>query len=651
MQTSPPDLHADVPSKGGGARGARRRFAGLMLGSIGVVFGDIGTSPIYGFKTAISQAARGRVGDPEVFGVLSLTLWALIIVVTVKYVLFIMRAGNRGEGGILSLMALAQTAVGHRTRTILILGICGAALFYGDAIITPAISVLSAVEGLKTAPALATAITPSVEITISLVVLIALFLAQSRGTGKVATWFGPICLVWFIAITAMGLSHIPEAPRILLSINPLYGLGFLGEHGVIGVFVLGSVSLTITGAEALYADMGHFGRRPIQSAWMFIVFPALAVNYLGQGASALHFLSTAASHAPGALDRNWFFEMAPVALRVPLVVLATMAGIIASQAVISGAYSLSSSAMQMGLLPRLEVRRTSQTQAGQIYLPTVNFALMLGVILLVGIFKNSDALADAYGLAVTGTMSVTTALAAVVVRRMWRWSLPRTALVVAPLLVVDLALFGANSLKLLSGGWVPLAIGAAMALLIFTWLRGSAIISEKARRDRIPLTDFLASLARRPRHQVPGTAVYMTSDAALTPGALLHNLKHNGVLHKVNVIVSVVTTDEPRVSPATRAQVEVLGPSFLRITLAFGFMESPDVPAAIARLEIPGFSLEPAATSYFLGRRTIVPTHDHGLRRLQDLLFIALSRNSADPSEVFAIPPGRVVEMGAQVAV
>ena len=651
MNNPPPESRADAPDKGRLGKGARRRFAGLMMGSIGVVFGDIGTSPIYGFKTAISQAARGRVGDPEVFGVLSLTLWALIIVVTVKYVLLIMRAGNRGEGGILSLMALAQTAVGHRTRAILVLGICGAALFYGDAIITPAISVLSAVEGLKTAPALANAITPSVEITISLVVLIALFLAQSRGTGKVATWFGPICLVWFVAITAMGLAHIPEAPRILLSINPLYGLRFLGDHGIIGLFVLGSVSLTITGAEALYADMGHFGRRPIQSAWMFIVFPALAMNYLGQGASALHFLSTAASHAPGALDRDWFFEMAPVALRVPLVVLATMAGIIASQAVISGAYSLSSSAMQMGLLPRLEVRRTSDTQAGQIYLPTVNFALMLGVILLVGIFKNSDALADAYGLAVTGTMSVTTALATVVVRRMWRWSLLRTSVVVTPLLVVDLALFGANSLKLLSGGWVPLAIGGAMALLIYTWLRGSGIISEKARRERIPLSDFLTSLARRPRHQVPGTAIYMTSDAALTPGALLHNLKHNGVLHKVNVIVSVVTTDEPRVAPETRAQVKVLNPSFLRITLAFGFMETPDVPAAIARLHVPGFSLDPAATSYFLGRRTIVPTHDHGLRHLQDLLFIALSRNSADPSEVFAIPPGRVVEMGAQVAV
>jgi KUP system potassium uptake protein len=618
---------------------------------MGVVFGDIGTSPIYGFKTAISQAAKGRVGDAEVFGVLSLTLWALIIVVTIKYVIFMMRADNKGEGGILSLMALAQSAVGHRTRTILILGVCGAALFYGDAIITPAISVLSAVEGLKTAPAFADAITPSVEIAISLVVLIGLFLAQSRGTGRVAAWFGPICLVWFVAITLLGLVHIPEAPRILLSFNPLYGIAFLAGHGLVGAFVLGSVSLTITGAEALYADMGHFGRKPIQFSWMIVVFPALAINYLGQGAFALHFLADAKSHVPGALDQDWFFEMAPVALRVPLVILATLAGIIASQAVISGAYSLSSSAMQMGLLPRLAVRRTSDVQAGQIYLPTVNFALMAGVILLVGIFKNSDALANAYGLAVTGTMSVTTALAAVVVRRMWKWSLARTALLVVPPLVVDLSLFGANSLKLLSGGWVPIALGASMATVIFTWMRGSAIISEKAHRERIPLADFLASLARRPRPRVQGTAIYLTSDGALTPGALLHNLKHNGVLHEANVIVSVTTTDEPRVAPETRAHVETLGGSFARIGLAFGFMETPDVPAAIARLEIPGVRLDPSTTSYFLGRRTIVPTHDHGLRRLQDRLFIALSRNSADPSEVFAIPPGRVVEMGAQVAV
>ncbi|HZK99671.1 MAG TPA: potassium transporter Kup [Caulobacteraceae bacterium] len=632
-----------------GAR--RRRFGGLMLGSMGVVFGDIGTSPIYGFKTAVTQAARRVVGQEEIFGVVSLTLWALIIVVTIKYVSFIMRADNKGEGGILSLMALAQGALGGRTRTVLILGVCGAALFYGDAIITPAISVLSAVEGLKTAPGLADAITPSVEIAITLVVLIALFMVQSRGTAKISTWFGPICLVWFIAIAALGVMHIPDEPRILLAVNPLRGLSFLASHGLIGLFVLGSVSLTITGAEALYADMGHFGRLPIQWAWMVAVFPALTLNYLGQGAFALHFLATAAGHATGGRDQDWFFLMVPEVLRIPMVVLGTAATIIASQAVISGAYSLSSSAMQMGLLPRLNIRRTSETQSGQIYLPTINLLLMLGVILLVGIFKNSDALANAYGLAVTGTMSVTTALAAVVVRRLWKWSLLKTALVVTPLLAVDLALLGANSLKLLSGGWVPLAIGASVALVIATWLRGSGIIVRKARRDRIPLVDFLASLQRRPRPRVPGIAVYLTSEPELTPSALLHNLKHNGVLHEKNAIVSVRTVDAPRVPEAARTRFEVLNDSFVLVNLEFGFMERPDVPAAMRDLIVGDLVFDPMTTSYFLGRRTIVPGHDHGVRLLQDRLFIALAKNSADPSDVFAIPPGRVVEMGVQVAV
>ena len=633
------------------ANAARLRFGGLMLGSMGVVFGDIGTSPIYGFKTAIAQASKGVVGKAEIFGVVSLTLWALIIVVTLKYVLFMMRADNKGEGGILSLMALAQSAVGHRTRAILVLGVVGAALFYGDAIITPAISVLSAVEGLKTVPELAPAITPSVEIAIALVILVGLFMVQSRGTAKVATWFGPICLVWFIVIAGLGLMHIPDQPDILLAFNPWYGLTFLAHHGLIGLFVLGSVSLTITGAEALYADMGHFGRGPIQAAWATVVFPALAINYLGQGAFALHFLSSVAGHSRGAAEQDWFFLMVPATLRIPMVVLANAATVIASQAVISGAYSLSNSAMQMGLLPRLEVKRTSGEHAGQIFVPTVNLALMVGVILLVGIFKNSDALSNAYGLAVTGTMSVTTMLAAVVARRMWKWSVPRTALVVVPLVTVDLAFFGANSLKLLSGGWVPLAIGAGMVFVIGTWLRGSAIIAGKSQRDRIPIADFLASLARKPRHQVPGTAVYLTAHPELTPSALLHNLKHNGVLHQVNAIVVVETTDEPRVSPDNRATVTILNDSFLTVTLAFGFMETPDVPAAMARLSVAGTTFDPADTSYFLGRRTILPTHDRGPRRLQDLLFMALCRNSADPSEVFAIPPGRVVEMGVQVAV
>ncbi len=622
-----------------------------MLGAMGVVFGDIGTSPIYGFKTALAQAARGPVGQAEIFGIVSLTLWALIVVVTVKYVFFIMRADNRGEGGILALMALAQGAVGHRGRVVLALGICGAALFYGDAIITPAISVLSAVEGLKTTPALAHVVTPSVEIAISLTLLVGLFLIQSRGTAKVGAWFGPICLVWFAAIAALGLAHIPSAPRILLAFNPLQGLGFLASHGLIGVFVLGSVSLSITGAEALYADMGHFGRAPIRAAWMTAVFPALALNYLGQGAFALHYLSTAAGQASGVRGQEWFFLMAPEALRVPLVLLATAAGIIASQAVISGAFSLSNSATQLGLLPRLNVRRTSDTQAGQIYVPTINLLLMIGVVLLVAIFRNSSHLANAYGLAVTGTMSVTTALAAIVARRLWKWPPWKVALLIAPLLAVDLAFLGANSLKLLSGGWAPLAIGGCVVAVITTWLHGVETVRRQERESRIPLADFLASLDRRPRQRVGGTAIYLSPDPDLTPSALMHNLKHNRVLHEKNAIVVVRTADEPRIPATSRASGEVLAGGFVRVILTFGFMERPRVAAALRGLTVGGVTFEDMNTSYFLGRRTIVSSHDHGFRGLRNRLFILLARNAADPTEVFGLPPNRVVEMGVQAAV
>jgi KUP system potassium uptake protein len=624
----------------------RRRFGALMLGSMGVVFGDIGTSPLYGFKTAVIQAARGNVGPPEILGVVSLTFWALMIVVTIKYVSLMMRADNRGEGGILSLMALAQGALGHRTRLVLALGVAGASLFYGDAMITPAISVLSAVEGLKTSPAFAHLMSPSLSIFISLAILISLFMVQSHGTGRVGAWFGPICLVWFVTIAALGVLHLGDQPQIFLALSPTYGIAFLLSHGLIGLFVLGSVSLTVTGAEALYADMGHFGRGPIRASWLTVVFPALILNYFGQGAFA--FRTLAGGHVSA--DQDWFFLMAPEALRLPLVILGMAATVIASQAVISGAYSVTSAAMQLGLLPRLTLRRTSATEAGQIYLPTVNLLLMVGVILLVGIFRTSGALANAYGLSVTGTMAVDTMLAAVVTRHLWKWPLWRTALVVAPLFAFDLALFSANSVKLLSGGWVPLVIAGSAMLVIAAWLRGSYIIVTKARRDRIPLDDFLASLARKPRHRVSGTAVYLTPEPDLTPGALLHNLKHNGILHEHNLIVTVRTADEPRVAPAGRGGYEILNDAFTRVTLSFGFMERPDVPAALAELTIPGVTLQPTRVSYFLGRRSIVAGRGHGVRRLLDRIFLALARNSADPSEVFAIPPGRVIEMGVQTA-
>ncbi len=634
--------HASKPSA--------KRFAALTLGSVGVVFGDIGTSPLYAFKVAIGQAARGVVRESDILGITSLMLWALMIVVTIKYVTVLMRADNKGEGGILSLMALAQHALGGRTRTVLALGVLGAALFYGDAMITPAISVLSAVEGLRTVPAMAGIVTLPVVILISLSILVTLFLVQSHGTARMAALFGPICLLWFVVISVMGIIHIPDAPKIFWALNPLSGVMFLAHHGIIGLFVLGSVSLTITGAEALYADMGHFGRGPIRVGWIAVVFPALALCYLGQGASALKFISQPGSQAAIA-DQDWFFLMAPPFMRIPLVILATAATIIASQAVITGAFSLSNQAIQLGLLPRLDVRRTSEIEAGQIYLPSINFLLMIGVILLVAIFKSSDNLANAYGLAVTGTMAVTTALAAIVIRRLWNWPLWRVALLITPLITVDLAFFAANSLKLISGAWVSLAMGAAAAMVIVTWLRGSRIITEKARRDRIPVADFIASLERRPRHKVPGTAVYLTPEADLTPSALMHNLKHNGILHQTNALVTVITTDRPRIADAERASFERLSPTFVRVILRFGFMESPDVPEAMRLVQGDGAAFDSMTTSYFLGRRTIVPSHEHGLQRVQDLIFIALARNSANPSDFFSIPPGRVVEMGLQVTV
>jgi KUP system potassium uptake protein len=639
---------ADIAHKASPHRG---RFGGLMIGSMGVVFGDIGTSPIYGFNTALGNAAKGQIGEAEILGILSLTFWALMIVVTIKYVFFMMRADNRGEGGILSLMALAQGALGRRTQLVIALGVVGAALFYGDAIITPAMSVLSAIELLQTVPKIGPMVTPAAEIGLALVILIALFLVQSRGTAGVGKFFGPVCLLWFLVIALLGAGQIPLEPQVFQAINPWFGLKFLLRHGEIGLLVMGSVSLTITGAEALYADMGHFGRAPISAAWLFVVLPALLINYFGQGAFALHFLHTHPGHAADLASTDCFSLMAPPALRVPLVILSLAATVIASQAVISGAYTLSAAAMQLGLLPRLSLRRTSETEAGQIYLPTVNFLLMVGVILLVAIFKNSAALANAYGLSVTGTMAVTTALAAIVVRRLWKWSLLRTTLVVAPLLAVDLAFLSANSLKLLAGGWMPLAVGAGVILVMASWMRGSRIITEKARRDRFPLEEFLASLARRPRHRVSGTAVYLTSEPQLTPSALLHNLKHNGVLHEKNVIVNVAAADRPRVSSAHRAEVEVLNESFARVILSYGFMERPNVTEALRGVHIEGFSLEPMATSYFLGRRTVVAGRDRGFRLFLDRVFMALARNSADPSDVFSIPPGRVVEMGVQVSV
>ncbi len=629
---------------------APHRFWAMALGSAGVVFGDIGTSPLYAFRLALAQASsHGGVKVDAVMGVVSLALWALILVVTVKYVLFLMRADNRGEGGVLSLMALAQAAIGRRTLLVFVLGAMGAALFYGDAVITPAISVLSAVEGLKSVPALGGVVSLGVVLIVSLVILIGLFMVQSRGTAKVAVFFGPICVVWFLAIATLGVLHVRHDPQVLMAISPSYAVAFLAGHGLIGLFVLGSVFLTVTGAEALYADMGHFGRWPIQAAWLFLVLPCLVLNYLGQGAFALQMVR--AAHGQPVGDVDWFFQMTPAALRMPMVILAAAATVIASQAVITGAYSLTNQAMQLGLLPRMVVRRTSESQAGQIYLPQINMMLLIGVILLIAVFKSSDSLGNAYGLAVTGTMAVTTSLAFIVVYRGWRWPLLCAIAIIGPLLTIDLVFLGANALKLLHGAALPLILGAALFGVMATWARGSDILMAKVQRDTPPLDDFLAILAARPPHRVPGTAIYLTADPTRAPGALLHNLKHNKVLHQKNVILNVETLETPRATEAERVEVHPINDDFSRVTIRYGFMESPNVPKALVACRKQGLTLDMMSTSFFLGRKTVVAATRGGLRRWQDKLFLTLAKNSANPTDFFHIPPGRVLEMGAQVSV
>ena len=634
------------PAHAVAARPASKQFWGLALGSVGVVFGDIGTSPLYAFREALGQA--GGVRPEAVMGVVSLALWALILVVTVKYVLFLMRADNNGEGGVLSLAALAQAATGKRTLLIFSLGVAGAALFYGDAMITPAISVLSAIEGLRTVPELAPHVSMGVVIVASVTILVALFLVQSGGTAGIGRWFGPICLVWFGAIALIGLPHIVEAPAVLLAISPHHAIVFLLRHGLVGFFVLGSVFLTVTGAEALFADMGHFGRWPIQAAWLFLVLPALTLNYLGQGAFALHRIAAAGGRPIENAD--WFFQMIPMLLRVPMVVLATVATVIASQAVITGAFSLTNQATQLGYLPRVTVRRTSETQAGEIYIPQINLVLGVGVVLLIAIFHTSDGLAHAYGLAVTGTMVVTTLLAFIVVTRHWRWPLWGALALVGPLLAIDVTFLAANSLKLLSGGFVPLVIAAALMFLMGTWARGSDLIRRRAERESAPLDEMLPLLKSRSIYRASGTAVFLTSDASRTPGALLHNLKHNRVLHERNVVVSVETAQIPRVPDDQRARIERLDDDFVRVRLTWGYMESPNVPQALAALRPYGLPVDSMSTSYFIGRRTVVRSRHNRMPFGMDRLYIWLSKNASDPTDYFHIPPGRVVEMGAQMS-
>ncbi len=613
-------------------------FWTLMLGSMGVVYGDIGTSPLYALQAALDHMKKDGVVESEVIGIVSLLIWALFFVVTAKYVFFLMRADNKGEGGTLSLMALAQNALGRRSRWIFLLGVAGAALFSGDAIITPAISVLSAVEGLNTA---SSAFHPYV-LPIAVGILVSLFIVQSSGTAKVATYFGPIMVLFFGIIGALGIYHIADAPRILYAFNPISGLKFLFGHGATGFITLGLVFLAVTGAEALYADMGHFGRKPIQLAWLFFVLPALVCNYLGQGALVMN------DHAAVA---NPFYLMAPAWTLIPFVVLATVATIIASQAVITGAFSLSRQAIQLGLLPRLEIQHTSATTEGQIFVPRVNRTLLIGVLLLVFLFRTSDNLANAYGIAVTGTMVVTTALAFFVVWKLWRWPLAAAIPFVGLFLVVDLAFMAANLVKVLEGGWVPLSLAGLSMIVMWTWVRGTELLARKTHRDSIPTTDLIRMLEKSKPTRVPGTAVFLTGDPNVAPSALMHNLKHNKVLHERIVIMNVVTKPTPRVSERNRFESEKLSEDFMRVTLYFGFMELPRVPAAMALMRKCGVKFDIMTTSFFLGKRTLKTSPASGMPQWQDRLYVNLSKQAINATDFFSIPSDRVVEMGAQVTI
>ena len=649
-QAPEPSPSAGAPPPDSHGHGGRRGALALSVGAIGVVFGDIGTSPLYAFKEALRQAGAESVGRHEIWGVLSLALWALILIVTIKYVLFLMRADNNGEGGVLSLMALTQRALGRRTMMVFGLGVVGAALFYGDSVITPAVSVLSAVEGLKTIHGLEHVSTRSVMI-ISAIILTGLFFVQSRGTARMAAFFGPVMCVWFLAIGSLGVWRLTEHPDALFAFNPWFGVHFLIRHGFTAFLVLGAVFLTVTGAEALYADMGHFGRWPIQSAWLFFCLPALMLNYLGQGALALTTLDWAHAHHQALPDLNWFFLMAPGPWRPALVVFSGLATVIASQAVITGAFSLTQQAVQLGLLPRINIRRTSETLAGQIFVPQINTMLLIAVLAVVGVFQTSDALANAYGLAVTGTMVVTTSLAFIIERRLWKWSLAASALFIAPFITLDVIFLSSNALKIASGGWFPLTVGVSLFLVMWTWTKGSQLLSEKTRRDSVPLHDLMEMLKARPPLKAPGTAVFLTSDADVAPVALMHNLKHNRVLHEKNVILTVKTVDRPRVPESQRVSMETISPDFRKVTIAYGFMETPNVPKALGVCRKQGLKFDIMSTSFFLGRRSVVPSAQSGMPLWQDKLFIFLLKNAANPTDFFHIPPGRVVELGAQVTV
>ncbi|MBP1884530.1 potassium transporter Kup [Sinorhizobium mexicanum] len=618
-----------------------RQFLAMVLGSVGVVYGDIGTSPLYAFREALRPFAAGGVGREEVVGLISLVIWTLTMIVTCKYVLFLLRADNDGEGGTLSLLALLMKRASRHTTGMFVAGILGAALFIGDAMITPALSVFSAVEGLKL-------VTPTLQdyvLLISVAIMVLLFAVQSRGTSAVSSFFGPVTLVWFVVMGAAGVAHIGDDMAILAAFNPIYAVTFLWNAGLVGFIVLGAIFLTVTGAEALYADLGHFGRQPIQAAWFAIVFPALTLNYLGQGAMVL-------SHPDAISDP--FFLMFPKWALLPVVILATAATIIASQSVITGAFSLVRQAIHLGFLPRFEICYTSETQTGQIYLPLVNSALLAGVLVLMFVFGSSEALAPAYGVSITGAMVIDTILAFAFLRYLWNWPVLAATAFLLPLFLLELVFLGANLFKLHHGGYVPILFAGSLMTLMWTWRTGVRLVREKTSRQDVPLEQFITAIERKSEHapvDVPGTAIFLTATPDTTPGVLLHNLKHNHVLHEQNVILTIKTAKVPYIPETNRYTLTKLTDRFSRLELRFGFMDDPNVSRALARCRKEGFRFEIMTTSFYLGRRKLVSDPLSGMPKWQDKLFIAMAESAIDPTDYFHLPANRVVEMGEQVII
>jgi KUP system potassium uptake protein len=623
------DIHLDETRSQG--------LAALTLGAIGVVYGDIGTSPIYAFREAIKATGAAVPGPAEVLGTLSLLIWTLILIVTVKYVFFLLRADNRGEGGILALYTLVRLATGRRSVPILLLALAGAALFAGDAAITPAISVLSAVEGFGLIlPQLSTYVLP-----VTIGILIALFMVQRHGTANVARFFGPVCVVWFVTLAGLGLWHIADDPTVLASFNPAWGVTFLLEHPGVAFIVLGAVFLAVTGGEALYADLGHFGRRPIALAWFALVLPALVLNYLGQGAMVLSAPETA---------ENSFFAMAPEVALPFLVAMATAATVIASQAVITGAFSMARGAIQLGFLPRLTIRHTAEGQSGQIYIGAVNWILLFGVLWLVMAFGSSSALASAYGIAVTGTMVLTTVLGVLYLVRSGRLRAPMAIVLAAPILGVELVFLASNLAKIGDGGYVPVMAAAVVGFIMWAWWRGTQLVRARVAKLAVSVPSLVRMMRNSTVNVIPGTAFFLSGDPDIVPSALLHNIKHNRVLHEQTVLLTVETLRVPYATAEERATVEPLGGCFLRVVLRFGFMETPNVSRAMAHARRAGLKFDVMSSTFFLGRRRAVATGG-GLELVMDRIYVALARLAADPTDFYHLPRDRVVELGERVAI